>query len=214
MDIGLLVAHFSSSSTLIPFLIGISNLKVLSRQLRWLLAICFSALIADSTSLFLMMNSINNWPVLNLFSIVQITLFLIILDIDLKINWHKYLLFLFVLFAAINLFFVQSINSFNSYSSYLGAVLLITFSLVYLYRLLRDLPTIDIYKFPPLWVVFAILIYYGGTLFLFLFNNYLLSLSIVSHKAIWILHNSLNILKNLLFALALWQHYRNVRLSR
>lgn len=214
MDIGLLVAHFSSSSTLIPFLIGISNLKVLSRQLKWLLAICFSALIADSTALFLMINSVNNWPVLNLFSVVQITLFLIILDIDLKISWHKYLLFLFVLFAAINLFFVQSINSFNSYSSYLGAVLLITLSLVYLFRLLRDLPTVDIYKFPPLWVVFAILTYYGGTLFLFLFNNYLLSINLVTHKSIWVLHNSLNILKNLFFALALWQHYRNVRLSR
>ncbi len=210
----LAIAYISFLSALVPIVLGIIQLKGLGFQLKILISICIVAITSDLLALLLLKNSINNWPVLNIFLVIQITLFLIFLDVNLKIKRFKYFLIIFLLFAVFNFLFIQSYSAFNSYSSYIGAVLLTTLCLIYLYRLLRDLLTIDIYRFPQLWIVFSILIYYGGTLFLFLFNNYLLSLSIVSHKAIWILHNSLNILKNLLFALALWQHYRNVRLSR
>ncbi len=209
----LAIAYISFLSVVAPIAIGFYGLNKLGFQFKALLLVCIISIVSDSFALLLLSYSINNWPVLNLFSVAQIAILLVVLDADLKIKWNKFVLVVFVLFSIFNLLFIQSFRVFNSYSSYFGAVLLITFSLIYLYRLLRDLPTIDIYKFPPLWIVFAILTYYGGTLFLFLFNNYLLSTNLVTHKSIWMLHNSLNILKNLLFALALWQHHRSVRLS-
>ncbi|MBI3218427.1 MAG: hypothetical protein HYZ44_02850 [Bacteroidetes bacterium] len=213
MDSVLMIAYSSFGSILIPIFIGLPQIKKLTFALKGLLILCFASFLADVICLTLMKNAVNNWIVLNVFSIIQITIFLVILNSELKIKLGNAGLILLSFASIISLFYLGSNNSFNYVTSYVGGLILILLCLIFLYRLLIDLPTVDIFHYPILWIVFAILIYYGGTLFLFLFNNYLLSINIVSHKSIWILHNTLNIIKNLLFALALWQHYRKVRLS-
>ena len=55
------------------------------------------------------------------------------------------------------------------------------------------------------------LTYYAGNLLLFLTNNYLTLGLEGSHQIMWVLHNLLNISKNMLFAIALWMNYRNKR---
>jgi len=216
MDILIQFAHFSYLSAFIPFFVDIVQWKKLDGRLKSIVLICFLGIVSDSISLFLITQRIryNNWISSNIFLIIQAILLTYFLGESLRWKHYRWILVSLFVFSLVNLFLVQSPGVFNSYSNYLFALVLIAACLIFLYRLLKDLPTLDIYRYSSLWIVFAILTYYGGTLFLFLFNNYLLSLSIVSHKAIWILHNSLNILKNLLFALALWQQYRNVRLSR
>jgi hypothetical protein len=92
-------------------------------------------------------------------------------------------------------------------------LVLIGFSLFYFYRLLNELPIIHIQHLPMFWVSVSVLTYYAGNFFLFLVKNYLVYGESGSHKLMWILHNLLNITKNLLFAIALWQSYRKARSS-
>ncbi len=215
-DFGLIFAYISVSSVLIPIFNGLRHFKKLSRDLSYILIICVCSLLADGISVICLNYKIqfNNWVIANIFLYIQQIFLLNILLIYLHLKTRLYLLvFLSILFF-INFFLVQNPWIFNSYFNYLGAILQIILCMTFLYRLLRDLPAVDISRYYPLWIAFASLTYYGGTLFLFLFNNYLLSINLVTHKSTWVLHNSLNILKNLLFAFSIWLHYRNMKLSR
>lgn len=71
------------------------------------------------------------------------------------------------------------------------------------------MPSERVYKLPLFWIAFGVLVYYGGTLFLFLFNNYLIERLPQSHQTIWILHNLLNVTKNVFLVAALWTQYTN-----
>ncbi|MEK6783397.1 MAG: hypothetical protein AABY93_16970 [Bacteroidota bacterium] len=82
-------------------------------------------------------------------------------------------------------------------------------SLYYLFTLLKELPTATIHRLPILWISFAALGYYGGNFFLFLFSNYLTKSIDGSLAILWVLHNILNVIKNILFAIGLWQAYHN-----
>jgi hypothetical protein len=85
---------------------------------------------------------------------------------------------------------------------------MLVLALTYLYRLFRELPVERVQDMPMLWIAFAVLIYFGGTLFLFLFNNYLIDNEPGTHRAIWVLHNMLNVSKNVFLSIALWKHYK------
>ncbi|MBL7856293.1 MAG: hypothetical protein JNM57_01290 [Cyclobacteriaceae bacterium] len=124
---------------------------------------------------------------------------------------RKFLFLLLFSFSVGNYFFYQTPYRFNSYTSYTGALVMLFYSLIYLYDLLHDLPTERIQDIPMLWIVFAFLFYYGGTLFVFLTNNLLLESNLDIHRANWILHNMLNVMKNVFLSIALWKHYKQIR---
>ncbi len=216
MDVLIQIAHISYGSAFIPLLIALFQWKRLTKALKIIVWISILSILSDSVSIYLILQKIsfNNWITSNIFLILQATLFILFMMGLLRARYQWLFISLILVISLINFFFIQTPLVFNSYINYFIAILLIILCLVYLYRLLKELPALDIYRFPPLWIVFAILTYYGGTLFLFLFNNYFLSTNIITHRSIWILHNVLNILKNLLLALALWQNYRKARLSR
>ena len=81
--------------------------------------------------------------------------------------------------------------------------------LTFLYNLMQDMPVERVQTLPLFWLSFAILIYYGGTLFLFLFNNFLITHLPKSHQTIWTLHNLINITKNVFLFLTVWMNYRH-----
>ena len=56
------------------------------------------------------------------------------------------------------------------------------------------------------WINTAILIYFSGNLFLFIFNTYLVSVLKDDLVVYWSFHNLLYLIKNVLFAIGLWQN--------
>jgi hypothetical protein len=73
---------------------------------------------------------------------------------------------------------------------------------------MNNLQVDTIQSVPMFWISFGVLAYFGGTLFLFLFNNVLMKYQPANHQLVWILHNVLNITKNIFFAIALWKSCR------
>jgi len=165
-------------------------------------------LLSDGLLWYFLDKGINNWPIGNIYIILQfILLYNIFVSKDK--NWIiRILLICFLSFAIINFVFLQTPTTFNSRTSYIGALFVIILALWYLYGLFREMPIANILNMPMLWVSFGVLFYFAGTLFLFLFNNYLILNQPQNHQLIWVLHNVLNIIKNLLFAVALWKYYR------
>lgn len=204
----IIFAHLSSSSALIPILVSGVQFRKHPRYLSLIILLCVLSLIADVTSFLLMRSGINNWPVGNLFYLVQFVIFFLVLHLNMRIKSYRNIFLCFTLLALINFFFIESPLKFNVWSAYVGGILMIIMASHYLYKLLNDLPVERIQDLPMFWITFGVLIYFSGTLFLFLFNNYLVNNQPDNHQVIWVLHNLLNLTKNIFLAVALWKNYK------
>lgn len=208
----LIIAHFSSGSVVIPLTLVILHGRKMSRELKPLFWILLISLLSDALALILMQYSIHTHFIGNFYLIAQFSLLVLIFRKQLQNSQViDFVLILFMVFFVVNISFFQGPWVFNSVSNVVACLILIAFCIFYLYRLLNELPIVHIQQLPMLWISFAVLTYYGGNFFLFLAKNYLTYGEAGSHKVMWILHNLLNIIKNSLFAVALWQSYRKVK---
>lgn len=198
---------FSSSIILLPF--ALINWKRLDGRMKLLVwAICASVL-SDTILLVLVNLRTNMWPVGNLFLLIHFSLLFLILSDGRKNPIWKVLFYGSIVFGVINYFFLQTPSKFNSYTAYSTGMLIITLSLILLYEMMNDIPLQRIQTLPKLWLSFGVLLYYGGTLFIFLFNNYLSEHLPQMRLSLWIVHNSINILKNVFFFATIWVNYKS-----
>jgi len=212
VKIDLLIAYLSIGSVLIPLTIAVIHWKKMAAELKPLCWILLVSLTCDMLSFLLIELKLNTLLVVNIYLFAQFSFLIWLFKIQLK---RKYVLnftyLFFVIFFIVNICFFQGPWVFNSFSNVVACLILICLTLYYFSRLLNDLPTFYIYQLPMLWISFAVLLYYAGNFFLFLISNYLVLKAEESHRMLWILHNLLNIIKNILFAVALWQSYRKVK---
>ncbi|SKC74530.1 hypothetical protein SAMN05660236_3089 [Ohtaekwangia koreensis] len=118
--------------------------------------------------------------------------------------------FIFCCFAIANLLFGQK-KDINSYNQIASAIIFIFFSIFYFYRLLIDLPALQLHRLPMFWFCTSILIFNAGTLFLSVFTAYLVE----------VLHNDflfygtfliiMYIIQHLVVMIGLWQDLRNIK---
>jgi hypothetical protein len=208
------IAILSVGSVLLPLTLAGLQWKKLSGELfalKWLL---IASLLSDVLMFFAGVYFKNSYPVGNVFLIFQFSFFLYIFSLYRKrkdvvlIIWITYLTY-----YVLDVIFIENFFRVVPYASAIASFILILFSFQYLYKLLSELPTLHIQRLPMLWVTFSILLYSGGTLFIFLANNYLLTTHTDWQHGMWVLHNIFNILKNILFAIALWRNYKMVKSS-
>jgi hypothetical protein len=203
--------YISIFSVLIPLSLAIVQWKRMPREiamLRWLLV---AGLILDVIQRTLgILKQHNEWPG-DIFMFIQFTLLLYIfsLQFERKIIF-KVIYSVVVAFCVMSLLFVDGAAALIRSSAIDGIVLIIV-SIAFFYKLLNELKVANIHRLPVLWIAFATLFYYSGNFFVFLARSYLeKDLDALLFFWIWV-HNSLNIIKNILFAIALWQSYRAVR---
>ncbi|MBA4057372.1 MAG: hypothetical protein C0490_21845 [Marivirga sp.] len=115
---------------------------------------------------------------------------------------------LFVVVALINLLFIQKMDN-NTYTKVIRSIILISYCVFYCYRLMVDLPVQHLHRVPMFWYNSGILIFNAGTLFLFLFTNYLVEVLHNDLLIYWTLHNILHIIQTLVIIFGLWMDLRN-----
>jgi hypothetical protein len=210
MPIEIVMAHLSSSSVLIPLALYFLNRAKISPDLKPLAIILSISLLCDVLSLILRNYSVNTYPLGNFYLFAQFSILYFLFFRQL--NKPHILKWIFILFIAVSAFIISFENPFilQTVSTTVGSIILMSLSLYYLYTLLVQLPAIYIHRLPFMWISFAVLAYYAGNLFLFLLSNYLGSDSV---RMIWMLHNFLNVSKNILFAIAIWQASLNTKSS-
>ncbi len=204
-----MIAHISSSSALIPLLFGLFRWKWLHGNLKLILWLEILSVVADAISLLLVNNGINTWPIINLFLIIQFTLLFLAFKFQRKAFVLRMFFLCCFIFALFNYLFLQTPKTFNTFTFYACAILMIISALSFLYRLMIEMPEEGVHRLAMFWLAFGVLVYYGGTLFLFLFNNYLAAHLPKSYSTIWILHNVLNITKNVFLFMAIWMNYKS-----
>jgi hypothetical protein len=210
MDFIIFLAFSSWFSVLIPLVISFLRMKLV-REMAWLRGLLIFAFSCDLIGYWLAMSGHNNILLANLFFIGQFGALLVIFNF-ITGDTHKYHYYFLGLTVSasffLNFFSGQSKAYMDSYSAALSSLAIMYLSIRFFNQILTTLPTQEIQKYPVLWIVVAVFFYYSGTLLLFVINNYLVISQPLLHKAIWAFHNFLNIIKNLLFAVALWRNLR------
>jgi hypothetical protein len=100
--------------------------------------------------------------------------------------------------AIIN-FLQGRITSFDSTAASVEAILIIIYSLLFLYSQIKDPAILFVYNTKKFWVVSAFFIYFSSTLFLFLYSPYLTKQQRANY---WYINNLFDIIKNILFCIA------------
>lgn len=213
MTILLISVYLSIASVLIPLSLAGLQWKKIPREiteLRWLLV---AGLIIDIIARTLGILSINNLWVYDVFMFIQFTILLYIFSKQFSTKTLFVITYVAIVgFYLISLLFLPPAMKSLVRSNAVDGLVLIIVSILFFYKLLSELKVVNIHRLPVLWISFATLFYYSGNLFVFLAATYL-ETDPDYLRVFWILHNVLNIIKNILFAIGLWQSYRLVKSS-
>ena len=198
----------SGYSVALPLVIGLLRIKRLQIIQRYVLAlVVFSILVELAAVVLGRFLHLRNLPLLHVFSAVQFTLLWLIFAQRLIPPFSKKIfsgiLAVFWLFAIVCAIWIDGIYNFNAHARSFGAILIIIFCLSYFYQRLRMLDLENLEADPLFWVTTGSLIYFSGSLILFIISNYILPNEAMS-ISIWGVHGIFNTFNNLFFMIALW----------
>lgn len=143
-----------------------------------------------------------SFSILSLFTIIEFTLFTIFIYFSLRSRKIKSSILIvsaiFVFFSIIFYFLKLGNEKFDSVSASIEAILILAFCILFLFDNINTEPSF-IYEKYEFWIIVGMLIYLGGVLFLFIFSS---SFTKDEKNIYWNINYSLNIIKNILFAIA------------
>jgi hypothetical protein len=145
---------------------------------------------------------INVFYSLATFTVIEYSLLTIFLYQSIQDRRLKYVPIVgsLVFFPVAIINFLQGrITSFDSTSASIEAILIIIYSLLFLYGQIKDPAILFVYNTKKFWVVSAFFIYFSSTLFLFL---YAATLTKEQRANYWYINNLFDIIKNILFCIA------------
>ncbi len=134
------------------------------------------------------------------FTIIEYSLFSLFLYLSFTKKVFKIILItasLAFYVVAISNFLIKGNQDFDSMSASAEAVLIIVYSIFYLYEQVNDPSVLLVYNAKKFWIVLAFLIYFSSTLFLFIYAT---AMTNQEHKSYWNINNFFDELKNLLFS--------------
>jgi hypothetical protein len=208
----LLIANCSNFSATIPLVLGLLQLRKRHSGERLLLILITVALLTDTTSFILVYFFKSNAGFLSsVYRVLEFIFLALMYRSYFSNRWQKTamlsLIYFFVGLQVVGLFLTHS-DIVKSYSTVFSSITFITLSIAFFFKLMKDLPTLHLQRLAMFWINTAILVYFSGNFFLFLMNDYLVNVMHDNLMVYWSFHNMLNIIKNLLFAIAFWQGIR------
>lgn len=202
----ILFANISTASTLVPISFGLTKFRLITLELRLVLGLLGMSFFCDLVEFPLHYWRINNYAG-DLYRLTEFTLLLIlyykILGNPRMFKTYLILGLLYILFFVSNLLFLQQ-EKINSYTNTISALIFIVLAVGFFYKLMQDLPALQIYQLPMFWINVAILVYFSGNLFLFILSHYLVAIMKDNLMVYWSFHNGLSILKNILFTVGFY----------
>lgn len=110
---------------------------------------------------------------------------------------------LFFIFKIFDLIFFSSILEPDALAMTIEAIIMIILGIIYFDQVLREMKIPNLEKHPMFWINSGILIYFSGSLFLFLFGPFIFS-NKSFYQNFWSIHSMLIMAKHILFAVGLW----------
>jgi len=195
----------SQMSAILPLLVGSFKMKGFTYQHDQRLLFLFGivCLFFEVLSYFTYMIG-NNLYLLHFYTIIEFSMIASIFSTTiLSKRTTIYLIVGFVSFALLNGFFIEGLNHYNANVRAIECITLIFLSLLFFYQTLNNNKARRLEHLPMFWISVAVLLYFSGNFLVFLISEYALVSERMSFT-IWGIHALINIIKNILFAIALW----------
>lgn len=203
-------------ATLIPIVAGLFKYRYLSLELRSIFWFCCAVFLMDGMGRIFWLSSIPNLFLGHIHTIIEFLLlanaYRIALRSFVRPRVIPVIMVLFTLLAVSNSLFLQDFKFNNSNIKISESIILIAFSLIFFYKISRELVIARLEKYPMFWVSCAVLVYFSSSLFIFTYSNYLLFYSKQLGIQVWFIHALFFIVFNTILALALWNAPRNSNL--
>lgn len=174
--------------------------------IKWFNAFLILGFIVQISMLVLYMQRFNNLPFVHLYTLLEfIFLSLFYKNILQKETFLKKYFTVFIISISIlivlNSIFLQNIYTFNSNTKTLTQLIYISYALAYFFQALFDRNALS--KLLN-WINSAILLYYAGSLFIFMASSAFFQLTEM-YRFFWVINALLYLIFQLLLFIALWQ---------
>lgn len=201
------LTDFSMYSVIIPTIIVFIKFRFGNDTQKWISVLVLITLLGEVLLNVLVRYYDNNLPVLHFFTVCQFVLFVLIFEKALiplfPPVFFKSLIIGFLIFAFFDAFLFNGLKNFNSNSRPLSSFILIFLALSFFYKTLKELKIKYLEKEPVLWLSIGVILYFSGSLFIFIFTNYVRNSNEVL-LTLWGIHAIFNIVLNLSYSAALW----------
>ena len=112
------------------------------------------------------------------------------------------ILFIGFIFSII---YTQDINIDSSTAYLIFSIIVVILSFLYFRTVLNEMTIPNLYDHPPFWIVFAYLTYYGGTISLTLFQDYIIGGNIDVYIILWSIQLIASIIFSILISISIWK---------
>lgn len=210
---GQIIIFFTFLGTLIPVCIGLLHYRKLKPSAKNIVWLAFVSFVFDIVGRVLWWNKIPNLFVGNMYAIIEFAIISFIYKFEFKSfipkYWLETVVGVTVCFFLYNLLWGQGFFFNNTLSKTIESVLLILFSLLYFHKTIKELKITRLEATPMFWFNSGVLLYFSGSLFIFIFSNYLLTYSKELGIQIWAIHAFFMMLFYFTISIALWVNHKN-----
>ena len=205
--------HVSIAFVLLPFMIGVLRFNYLKEDYKLLLGYLTASVLVETWGevTFLMGYKVNMVGY-NIYTILEVTLLGLLYVRFIKTKLLKKIILVSVIVFDL-LATVRCIIDPHSYDDLgwsLSSALLITYVLLFFYDLLKQPEIAVLTKYPMFWISAGILIFFSGTIFVFLFGKYIIA-DMDTMGDLWDMIKWLNIFYNILLTIGLCQKKSTIK---
>ncbi len=194
--------------SLMALIVGLRNFHRLNKSQKALLALVGFIVSIEIASRVMWFLKVNNLFLLPFYTVVEFSFLLWVFRTQLhQKKEQRILLFFFLgflLFSLIYLVFVHDFSLHNNYHRIVESVFLLFLALWYYFRSIKSLKDRFLEYNPMFWIATGILIYFSGTVFIFLLSNYLRNYTDTLRLNVWAIHALFNVILYTLYGIALW----------
>lgn len=199
-------------SALIPAVIGLFVFNRVSLAVKFIIGFVICSILLQTITFLFYLNSLNNLPFFHIytfleFGVISAVYFLVLESYRKRQIILLFFIVAFLIFSIINLIIWENIFTYNSNQRLVEFLVVFVFIVVYMTTILRTRSHGNLENQPYAVLSFGFLVYFTGTLLLFLNANNLMNLGI---KNDWVLHSILNIFINIVYFIVIWMNSRRI----
>jgi hypothetical protein len=203
-----LLSDISTMTVLIPFIVGLLLRRYLNpaeRVLLWLITITIPI---ELVCYMLSRKGIPNLLIYRGYTVLEFTLismfYIRFMSPSRMATVLKIQAFIFLVVAGLDLS-VNGPEALDQFSTTTESVLLILYSVIAFFYLLQNPVQMRVIDIPVFWFNTAVLLYFSGNLFVFIFSNYIEQHSSHAFSEMWSIHSIMNIVFYILISIGFWK---------
>lgn len=201
--------NFASFFCIVPLMIGFYNWKFINLKSIPVFILLVIVLLVECINQYSSYRGYNTYPITRIYTLIEFMCLTVFYKRFFQTQINAYFFYLimigFAIIALIDAFLINSIYKSDTIAFAVEAITMLIFSVLSFYVIMKNMLYEKITDEPFFWINSAYLIYFSGTLFLFIFLNYILKNKPEYFIQLYFINSLLNLLSYSLISVGLWK---------